>query len=181
MKAENAARLIDFARQCVRAAVARQAPPALENPDEELAAKRGVFVTLKSAGRLRGCIGTFSASAPLVRAVEEMAKASATGDPRFLDDPIRPDEVDALQIEVSILHPLERIEDPLDFELGKHGVYVRNGHFSGCYLPQVAEETGWSKEEFLTSCCAHKAGLPRHAWKDPNTEVFRFACEIIHS
>ena len=181
MKTENARRLMEIARESVRAAVAGRTPAPTQTDDEELTAKRGVFVTLKSGERLRGCIGTFSATSPLVRAVEEMARASSTEDPRFLDDAIRPHEVDDLNIEISVLHPLERIEDPLDFELGKHGIYVRNGYFSGCYLPQVAAETGWSKEEFLSSCCAHKAGLARQAWKDPNTEVFRFACEIVRS
>jgi uncharacterized protein (TIGR00296 family) len=72
---------------------------------------------------------------------------------------------------------LQRISDPLAFELGKHGIYVRRGLASGCFLPQVATETGWGKEEFLSYCCAHKAGLAADAWKDPQTEVYLFTAE----
>jgi AmmeMemoRadiSam system protein A len=113
--------------------------------------------------------------------VVEMAQASATGDPRFLDDPITPDELPNLDIEISVLSPLKKTTDPLSLRLGVDGIYIKRGLYSGCFLPQVAEETGWTKEEFLSYCCSHKAGLPADAWKDPKTDVFLFTAEVFGS
>ena len=104
--------------------------------------------------------------------------ASATGDPRFFADPITPRELDQLDVEISVLSPLRRTDDPLSLRLGIDGIYIKKGRASGCFLPQVATETGWSKEEFLSQCCVHKAGLPSEAWNDPKTEVYLFTAEI---
>jgi len=109
------------------------------------------------------------------------AKASATSDPRFVADRITSDELDQLDIEISVLSPLKRTDDPSSLRLGVDGIYVKKGGASGCFLPQVATETGWSKEEFLSYCCAHKAGLPPDAWKDPKTEVYLFTAEVFGS
>jgi len=173
------AELVAIARQSVAAAVAGQPQPRFQATHPDLRQACGCFVTLRTSGRLRGCIGCFEASQPLYQVVAEMAESSARRDPRFVFDPLRPEELHDLVIEVSILSPLERIDDPLDFELGSHGIYIKQGGAGGCFLPQVAEETGWSKEEFLTQCASGKAGLPADAWKDPATEVYRFTCEII--
>ena len=108
-----------------------------------------------------------------------MAVAAATEDPRFISAPITPEEVKDLNIEISVLSPLEKIENPLDIELGKHGIHIKKGYRSGCFLPQVATETGWSKEEFLSRCASMKAGLPDSAWKEPDTEVYVFTAEIV--
>jgi len=78
---------------------------------------------------------------------------------------------------VSVLSELQPIEDPLDIELGVHGIYIARGGLSGCFLPEVATETGWSKEEFLSRCCGGKAGLAPDAWKDPQTKVYVFTSE----
>ncbi len=137
----------------------------------------GCFVTLHVDGQLRGCIGTFVSDKPLVQTVAEMAEA-ALNDPRFVHQRIRPDELERLDIEISVLSPLELTKDPLSLELGKHGIYIRRGLRSGCFLPQVAKETGWSKEEFLSYCCSHKAGLPADAWKDADTQVYLFTAEV---
>ncbi|MBA7695770.1 hypothetical protein ES703_104405 [subsurface metagenome] len=107
-----------------------------------------------------------------------MAKSSATGDPRFFANPVTAEELDQLDIEISVLSPLKKTDDPLSLRLGTDGIYIKKGGFSGCFLPQVATETGWSKEEFLSYCCAHKAGLAPDAWKDKNTEVYLFTAEI---
>jgi len=171
--------LLTIARQTVTAAVTNQPRPAPQATHPDLEQPCGAFVTLRTSGRLRGCIGCFEATQPLHDVVAEMAESSARRDPRFIFDPLRPEELDDLTIEVSVLSPLERIEDPLDFELGRHGIYIKHGGASGCFLPQVAEETGWSKEEFLTQCASGKAGLAPDAWKDPATEVYRFTCQII--
>jgi AmmeMemoRadiSam system protein A len=120
------------------------------------------------------------ADQPLWRVVQEMARASAREDPRFFGMQLRPQELADLHIEISVLSPLRRIQDPLkEVELGTHGIYIKRGFNSGCFLPQVATETGWGKEEFLMNCCAGKAGLHPDAWKDPHTEVYVFTAEII--
>ena len=87
-------------------------------------------------------------------------------------------ELQDVNVEISVLSPLERTNDPLSIELGVHGIYIRSGFSSGCFLPQVATETGWSKEEFLSNCASHKAGLPPDAWRDPDTEVLTFTAEV---
>ena len=107
-----------------------------------------------------------------------MAKASATGDPRFMADPITAGELKQLDIEISVLSPLQRTDDPLSLRLGVDGIYIRKGCTSGCFLPQVATETGWSKEEFLSYCCAHKAGLAPDAWRQAKTEVYLFTADV---
>jgi len=171
-------RLLDIARRCVEAAVRGEPAPEIREDHPELQGEQGCFVTLKNHGRLRGCLGNFTSDIPLYRMVAQMAAASATQDPRFLNDPVTPAELPQIDIEISVLSPLKRIEDPLDIELGVHGIYIRRGMASGCFLPQVATETGWSKEEFLSYCCSHKAGLAPDAWKEPDTEVLVFTAEV---
>ena len=170
--------LLEVARDALTAAVTGAPLPQPQTEDPALNAPCGCFVTLKNGGRLRGCIGQFTSDEPLVRLVVEMAKASATSDPRFLADAITPGELNSLDIEISVLSPLERADDPLSLERGSQGIYIKKGCASGCFLPQVATETGWTKEEFLSYCCAHKAGLAADAWKDPETEVYLFTAEI---
>ncbi len=169
--------LLTAARDTVRAVVTGGAMPEPESDDPELNAHCGCFVTLKNKGRLRGCIGQFTAQKPLIELVTEMAKASATGDPRFFANPISPRELKELDVEISVLSPLQRTDNPLSLRLGTDGIYIRRGCASGCFLPQVATETGWSKEEFLSYCCAHKAGLAADAWRQPETEVYFFTAD----
>ncbi|MDP2043875.1 MAG: TIGR00296 family protein, partial [Candidatus Omnitrophota bacterium] len=87
-------------------------------------------------------------------------------------------ELKSIEIEISVLSILERVDSADKIELGKHGVLVRKGYHSGVFLPQVATETGWSKEEFLRNLCAHKAGLAPDAWKDKGTELYNFSAEV---
>ena len=171
--------LLRIARDAVAAAVRHETPPRVDPVAPELNTPRGAFVTVKNHGRLRGCIGQFVAKLPLFELVQEMAVSAATHDPRFTFDRISPEEIPDLDVEVSVLGPLEKITDPLDFELGVHGIYIKRGFSHGCFLPQVAAETGWSKEQFLSHCAGGKAGLPDDAWKDPQTEVLRFTCEVV--
>lgn len=170
--------LLKTARDTVEAVVREESVPKPESDAPELNAHCGCFVTLKNRGRLRGCIGHFVSDSPLIELVAEMAKASATSDPRFFADPVTADELDQLDIEISVLSPLEKTDDPLSLRLGVDGIYIKSGRACGCFLPQVATETGWSKEEFLSNCCSHKAGLPADAWKDPDTEVYLFGAEV---
>jgi AmmeMemoRadiSam system protein A len=173
--------LLKTARDTVEAVINRQPTQKAESDDPQLNAPCGCFVTLKNHGRLRGCIGQFTSTSPLIELVVEMAKASATGDPRFFGDTITADELQQLDIEISVLSPLQRTDKPLDLRLGVDGIYIKRGRASGCFLPQVATETGWSKEEFLSYCCAHKAGLASDAWRDPETEVNLFTAEVFGS
>ena len=172
--------LLKVARQAVEAAVRGERAPASEVPHPELQEHQGAFVTLRTGDQLRGCIGRFQADMPLWQVVRKMAVAAATQDPRFAGARIQPAEMDDLNVEISVLSPLERIENPEEqMDLGTHGIYVKRGFATGCFLPQVAEETGWSKEEFLAHCCAGKAGLAPDAWKDPGTDLFVFTALVI--
>jgi AmmeMemoRadiSam system protein A len=170
--------LLKIARDTVEAVIKGKPASVPQSDDPELNAHCGCFVTLKNHGRLRGCIGNFTSDNPLIELVAEMAKASATSDPRFFADCISATELDQLDIEISVLSPLKKTNDPLSLQLGTDGIYIKKGHASGCFLPQVATETGWSKEEFLSYCCSHKAGLAPDAWKGPETEVYLFNAEI---
>jgi len=173
--------LLKIARDTVEAVITGKPVGQPKTDDAELNAHCGCFVTLKNQGQLRGCIGRFTSDEPLVELVVEMAKASATGDPRFFADPLREDEFEHLDVEISVLSPLQRTSEPLSLRLGTDGIYIKRGCVSGCFLPQVATETGWSKEEFLSYCCAHKAGLSADAWKDPQTEVYLFTADVFGS
>ncbi len=170
--------LLKTARDTVEAVINRGlgSEPKSDNP--ELNEHCGCFVTLKNRGRLRGCIGQFTSDVPLIELVAQMAKASAMSDPRFYTDPITVGELGQLDVEISVLSPLQKTDDPLSLRLGVDGIYIRRGYASGCFLPQVATETGWSKEEFLLQCCSGKAGLAPDAWKEPETEVYLFTAEI---
>jgi AmmeMemoRadiSam system protein A len=124
----------------------------------------GAFVTLKEKGELRGCIGRFTADIPLWQVIQQMAISSATQDSRF--NPVTAREIDKLEIEISVLSPMKRIYSADEIVLGKHGIYIQKGYYSGTFLPQVATETGWSREEFLGHCARDKAGLGWDGWKD---------------
>jgi uncharacterized protein len=171
--------ILQIARSCLAAAVHGEEAPAIFSENPELQIAGGCFVTYKTSGRLRGCIGCFEAPAPLHATVAEYARTSALGDPRFAANRITPEELPSVDIEVSVLSPRWTIEDPLAIELGVHGIYVRKGGRSGCFLPQVATENNMSKEQFLSECCGGKAGLDPQAWRDPDTEVQVFTADII--
>lgn len=170
--------LLGVVRETVEAVVTDKSSPKRRCDDAALNEHCGCFVTLKNHGKLRGCIGQFVSEVPLIELVGEMAKASATSDPRFLADPITAGEIEQLDVEISVLSPLKRVDDPLSLRLGVDGIYIKSSSASGCFLPQVATETGWDKEEFLSYCCSHKAGLPADAWKDADTEVYLFTANV---
>ena len=132
--------------------------------------KCGAFVSLHKSGRLRGCIGHFGEDVPLYEIVAEMARAAAFQDPRF--SPVTRDELNDLDIEISVLTPMRRIQSLDEFELHRHGIYIRKGYRSGTYLPQVADEVNWTKEEFVSHCSQDKAGLGWNGWKDAELYVY---------
>jgi len=125
--------------------------------------------------KLRGCIGVIEGNAALGQTLARCAADAALHDPRF--SRLRPEEMDALEIEVSLLSLLEPIR-PEEVEIGKHGLLVERGPRKGLLLPQVAVEHRFNPEQFLAETCT-KAGLPREAWKDPETKLYGFQCEII--
>ncbi|MCD6353972.1 MAG: AmmeMemoRadiSam system protein B [Prolixibacteraceae bacterium] len=124
----------------------------------------GAFVTLRKNNRLRGCIGQFKATGPLYKVVQQMAVAAAFHDYRF--SPVTKQEMNQIEIEISVLTPLKKIDNIAEFELKKHGIYMVKGNRSGTFLPQVAKETGWNKTEFLGHCAQDKAGIGWNGWKD---------------
>ena len=170
--------ILKVARDTVEAVISRRPVVKPTSDDPALNVTGGCFVTLKNHERLRGCIGQFISEEPLIELIAEMARASATSDTRFLANPITAGELNQLDIEISVLSPLKRTDNPLSLRLGIDGIYIKKGYASGCFLPQVATETGWDKEEFLSYCCAHKAGLTPDAWRDPETEVYLFTAEV---
>jgi AmmeMemoRadiSam system protein A len=127
-------------------------------------------VSLHKNGRLRGCIGHFGEDVPLYEIVEEMARAAAFEDPRFLN--VTREELDELEIEISVLTPMRRIYSLDEFELHRHGIYIRKGYHGGTYLPQVADEVNWTKEEFVSHCSQDKAGLGWDGWKEADLYVY---------
>ena len=135
-----------------------------------LSKKCGAFVSLHKHGHLRGCIGHFGEDTPLYDIVAEMARAAAFEDPRFM--PVCREELDAIDIEISVLTPMRRIQSLDEFELHRHGIYIRKGYRSGTFLPQVADEVNWTKEEFVGHCSQDKAGLGWNGWKDAELYVY---------
>ena len=170
--------MLAAARDAMEAAVRREPIPPCDAPEPIFGEKRGVFVTLRSGEALRGCIGRFDPSELLRELIPEMAVSAATQDPRFAANRITPEELPGVTVEISVLSPLEKTDDPMSIELGVHGIYIKKGSRSGCFLPQVATEMRWSREELLSNCASHKAGLSPDAWRDPETEVLIFTAEV---
>lgn len=135
-----------------------------------LTMKCGAFVSLHKNGQLRGCIGHFGEDVPLHEIVAEMARAAAFEDPRFI--PLRREELDEIDIEISVLTPMRRIQSLDEFQLHRHGIYIRKGYRSGTFLPQVADEVNWTKEEFVGHCSRDKAGLGWDGWRDAELYVY---------
>jgi AmmeMemoRadiSam system protein A len=166
--------LVDIARAAVTRAVTGR-PTELPKA-ASVAEASGAFVTLKRNGQLRGCIGTLECRRSLAEEIARVAVSAARKDPRF--QPVSASELDGLDVEVSVLGPLEPI-DPLDpgaIVVGTHGLVVEQGARRGLLLPQVATEWNWGREEFLAQTCV-KAGLPPDAWRRGAT-VYRFDADV---
>lgn len=144
--------------------------------DPRLQADEGAFVTLRKKGALRGCIGNIVGRGPLYLTVRDMAIAASSEDPRF--NPVTASELGDIDLEVSVLSKPRRATSPEEIQMGVHGVIVRRGFNQGVFLPQVATETGWTREQFLSNLCSHKAGLAADAWKDPQTILEIFSAEV---
>ena len=164
--------LLQLARETINSELNKREPPQIANDkiSEAIKSPCGAFVTLSKNDKLRGCIGRFISNEPLYKVVQEMALASAFQDTRF--SPVMMNELKDIEVEISVLTPLKRISSPDEFELGKQGIYMIKGRSSGTFLPQVAEDTGWSKEEFLGHCAQDKAGIGWNGWKDADLYTY---------
>ncbi len=168
-------RLLAIARKAIEEYVRNGRVPDFEPGTERLKEKRGVFVTLHKYGQLRGCIGYVEPIKPVYLATRDMAISAATEDPRF--PPVTREELDDIDIEITVLSPLQRIDRPEQVEVGRHGLVIRKGFYSGLLLPQVPIEQGWDRRQFLEHTCL-KAGLPPDAWKDPNAQLYVFTGQV---
>jgi len=167
---EEEAKLLTIARKTINEYLASGKIPDVDKNVITPAMQElcGAFVTLHLNGALRGCIGRFSANEPLYEVVQKMAVSAATDDPRF--PAVKLGEMDKIDLEISVLTPLQKIESIDEIEMGRHGIYIKKGLATGTFLPQVAQETGWTKEEFLGHCARSKAGIGWDGWKE--AEVF---------
>ena len=164
--------LLQLAHEAIAAAIdGRQID--LTPPSDHLAELRGAFTTLHENGELRGCVGYVFPMYSLYRTIAETAAAAATNDTRFV--PVRPEELSRLQVEISVLSPLQAI-DPEEVEIGKHGLLITYGQRRGLLLPQVPLEHHWDRETFLSQTCV-KAGLPKDAWEH-GAKVEAFTAEV---
>lgn len=171
-------KLFKIARSHILAALRKERAPELAVNEPRLQMKRGVFVTLTNNGHLRGCLGHFGADYPLCQIVKEMSVASATQDYRFFMNPVTEKEMENIRIKISILSELQKVDSPDAVEVGKHGIWIKQGRRSGTYLPEVATELGWNREQFLTSCCSEKAGLAPDAWRK-DAEIYVYTSQIL--
>jgi hypothetical protein len=167
--------LLAIARKTLEEYVSTRNIPQPEVKEKRLLEKRGVFVTLTKKGDLRGCIGYIMPLAPLHKAVVDMTIAASSRDPRFY--PVSKEELKDIHIEISVLTPLKLISDIKDIEVGKHGLYIVKGNYSGLLLPQVATSYKWNREEFLKQTCL-KAGLPSDTWKEKDVMIYTFSAQI---
>jgi AmmeMemoRadiSam system protein A len=162
LSAHQRAELLSIARRAIRQQVRGTGGHHVVTSDAILQAPGAAFITLTHQGKLRGCIGYVEAIKPLAEAVAHCAASAATGDPRFC--PVTPEELSDLHLEISVLSPLRRIEDPREVQVGTHGLLISGEGRHGLLLPQVATEYRWDRETFLRQTCL-KAGLPGDAWK----------------
>jgi AmmeMemoRadiSam system protein A len=174
--------LLGVARTAIRALLADQKPP----PPAECAAHpelnhpAGCFVSLHEmrTHRLRGCVGRIESTASLLVTVHESA-INVLEDPRFRTIPVRIGDLPQLELELTVLSPLVVAAGCLDFEPQTQGIYLTVAGRSACFLPQVARETGWDRDQLLQRLCSEKLGLSSDAWRQPGATLRTFTAEII--
>jgi AmmeMemoRadiSam system protein B/AmmeMemoRadiSam system protein A len=170
--------LLRLARQTLNAHLAGEPLPEPDIDSPGLHLPRATFVTLryKATGDLRGCRGEVFARSEVWESVQHVTTLSASDDPRFL--PMQAHEADETHIEISVLSPLRRTKSPDEVIVGQHGVLVRRGGRGGLFLPQVPVEQGWDRDQYLDYLCEMKAGLPRNAWRKPDTALYVFEADV---
>ena len=168
--------LLQEARQSIENLFGKSVKPKPSNISETLQTKCGAFVTLHEHKKLRGCIGMIAADKPLLETVRSMAVSAARHDHRFM--PVTEEELDYIEIEISVLSPLKLIHNISEIKLGIHGVFIRQGSHTGLFLPQVSTETGWSMDEFLGHCARDKACIGWESWKE--ADIYTFTATVFH-
>ena len=177
MLSENEATvLLSIARETIINLVLEQEYRPEPREEKALNERSGCFVTIKQDGELRGCIGSFQSERPLFQEIAGMAAASANKDPRF--HPMEESELDNFSLEISVLSPLQKIEDIDEIEVGIHGIYLEKNFSRGVLLPQVATDYNWDRTTFLQQTCL-KAGLPTNAWQGYDADIYIFSAQII--
>jgi AmmeMemoRadiSam system protein A len=166
--------LLQIARQSLIEAIVHGRVWQPDSASGLLAERRGAFVTLHLRTKLRGCVGQVEPRNSLPFTVARCAISAAREDDRF--NPVQPEEVPQITIEISVLSPSKPIA-PNVIQIGEHGLIVERGPFRGLLLPQVAAERKWTPEKFLSETCL-KAGLPGDAWKSAETRVLGFSAEV---
>lgn len=176
---EQQKNLLSLARLTIKNALEKMPPPEFDKMeefhDEIYKEKCGAFVTIHKKGKLRGCIGYIVGVKTLPETIIDMAIASAFKDPRF--PPLKKEEFNEIDIEISVLTPIQKVEKIEEIEVGRDGLIISNGYRQGLLLPQVATEYGWNREQFLEHTC-YKAGLPGDAWKWANTKIEKFSAQV---
>lgn len=167
--------LLEIARKSIEEEFGRGSVDFDREFSQALTQKCGVFVTLTIDGELRGCIGYIIGDKPLYELVYDVAKKSAFEDPRFY--PLTEEELDSIEIEISVLSPPKRIHSIDEIKVGEHGLIIQKGPFHGLLLPQVATKYNWTVKEFLEHTCL-KAGLSKNEWKDPQTKIEIFTADV---
>ena len=169
---EAGAALVKAARRSLERSLGKsEAAPAELTQYPELARPSGVFVTLRKHGELRGCIGRIETDEPLAKSVPVVALDAALRDHRF--SPVSPDELAEIEVEVSVLTPPVKLQDPKELVAGRDGVILEHEGRHGLFLPQVWDETGWTRVEFLRQLASQKAGLPPDSWKQAILSTFQ--------
>lgn len=172
--------VLDLARAFIREAADGRTPMLPDGVDPSLLELAGCFVSLHTliGRRLRGCVGRIDASQPLIEALRS-SSIHVLRDPRFSRTPVLAQELPLLEIEVSVLSAPRPACGPLDFDLLQDGVYLSFGGRTGCFLPQVARETGWTREQLLERLCVEKLGLPHTTWRHPQARLHVFSVLVI--
>ena len=172
--------LLNTARSVIRRALQGQAPLTPHVDDPVLLSPAGAFVSLHEIGtqRLRGCVGRLQANDPLIQTITDTA-ANVLNDPRFSGYRVTLADLTRLDIEISVLSPLQETCHPLDFEPLNEGIYLTCYGRSGTFLPQVARQTGWTREQLLARLCMEKLGMPADAWQLPDARLQKYTVTLI--
>lgn len=149
--------------------------PFIEIDASKLNKKVGAFVTLRKNEQLRGCIGNIYGKNPLYKEIIELTQEAAFNDYRF--PPVTKEEFESIKFEISVLTQPKEITNLKDFILSRDGIILVLGYKKSVFLPQVADETGWTKDQLLTALSI-KAGLDANAYKNPNTIFYTFRAEV---
>ena len=173
---EQQIRLLKLARTTIAEKLGYETiPEVLDFNEQPFPEKCGAFVTLHIRDDLRGCIGYIVGVKSIPETVTEMSLASAFRDPRFM--PLKKHEYPSINIEISVLSPIEDVTDISEIVVGRDGIIISRGFNSGLLLPQVATEYNWDLETFLEHTC-YKAGLPGNAWKKEGTKIQKFSAQV---